>query len=94
MDGSNWRWDGNGSPGGQPEPPAPQPGESGPSPVIILLVAALLVGTGYVLIQQLGEISYIQNCALQGRTNCAPIDRAHPTAASGWRWNFGQSSSP
>jgi hypothetical protein len=36
-------------------------------------VAALLVGGGLVLVHQLAEMVQIQTCAVQGRTNCAPI---------------------
>lgn len=87
MDGSNWRWDSNGSPGNGPIPPPRPTPESGPSAWVILAVAAFLVGAGYVLIQQLAEMTRIQNCAIQGRTNCVMIDTSHRTA-SGPRWPF------
>ncbi len=74
MDGSNWRWGSEERPDGEPFwPPPPAEGE-GPSGLIILLVAALLVGGSYVLVHKVGDMLRIQNCVIQGRTNCAPID--------------------
>ena len=74
MDGSNWRRGPDDMPDEEPFwPPPSSTGDGGPSGLVILLVAALLVGGSYVLAHQLGDMTRIQNCALQGRTNCAPI---------------------
>jgi hypothetical protein len=38
-----------------------------------LLVTAMLVGGGWLLTQKISEIVALQNCAIQGRTNCVVI---------------------
>jgi hypothetical protein len=42
--------------------------------VIGLLVIVLLVLGGLLLVHVLQHMSQIQDCAMSGRTNCAPID--------------------
>ncbi|MDR3438433.1 hypothetical protein [Telmatospirillum sp.] len=74
MDGSNWRWDHDDRPDRDPFWPPPPPASEMPTAAIILLVAALLLASGYTLIQNLGEMVRIQNCTIQGRTNCVSID--------------------
>jgi hypothetical protein len=74
MDGSNWRWGPEDAPDGEPFWPPPPAEGDGPSGIVILLVAALLVGGGYILVHRLGDMLQIQNCVIQGRTNCAPIN--------------------
>ena len=46
--------------------------------VLGLLVAMLLVVLGLVLVKVLGDAGRLQDCALSGRTNCAPIDSTSP----------------
>jgi hypothetical protein len=73
MDGSNWRWDRDDRPGKSPTSPVPPERTDPFSFGMLLLVAAILVASGYVLTQKLADMERIQDCALQGRTNCAPI---------------------
>jgi hypothetical protein len=58
----------------QPTPPD----ESSPDPrrraVIGLVVVFVLVVGGLVLVHVLQNMSRIQDCAMSGRMNCAPID--------------------
>jgi hypothetical protein len=42
--------------------------------VIGLVVTVLLIVTGVILVKVLGDAGRLQDCALSGRTNCAPID--------------------
>jgi len=42
--------------------------------VIGLLVVIVLVVGGLLLVRVLQNMSRIQDCAMSGRTNCAPID--------------------
>ena len=42
--------------------------------VIGLVIAAVLVGLGWLLVQKLGSAARMQDCLMSGRTNCAPID--------------------
>ena len=42
--------------------------------VIGLIVVLLLVAGGLVLFRVLHNAAQIQDCAMSGRTNCAPID--------------------
>lgn len=74
MDGSNWRWGPDDAPDGEPFWPPPPAAGHGPSGLVILLVAALLIGSGYFLAHKLGDMVRLQNCIIQGRTNCAPIE--------------------
>jgi hypothetical protein len=41
--------------------------------VVGLVVAAILIGLGWLLIQSLGGAARTQDCLMSGRTNCAPI---------------------
>lgn len=50
-----------------------QPQRRSPSPVTLLIAAALMIGLGYFLSVKLREMSRIQDCVMSGRTNCAPI---------------------
>jgi hypothetical protein len=43
--------------------------------VIGLLIAAALIVLGLILVKVLGDAGRLQDCALSGRTNCAPLDR-------------------
>jgi hypothetical protein len=58
-----------------PRPP-PQP-PSRRAAVLGLLVTLLLVVLGLILVRVLGDSSRLQDCALSGRTNCAPIDSSN-----------------
>lgn len=63
------------SPAGQPDSsPENDEGRSeGPSALVMLVVAVLLVGGGYLLSMKLADMSRLQDCVMSGRTNCAPI---------------------
>jgi hypothetical protein len=57
------------------------PGNSpGPDPrrraLLALAVVILLVVAGLMLVHVLQKMSRIQDCAMSGRTNCAPVDPA------------------
>jgi hypothetical protein len=56
-----------GQPGG-PGPPDPRR-----TAAIGLIVVVLLVIVGLLLIHVLRDMSNVQDCVMQGRTNCAPI---------------------
>jgi hypothetical protein len=56
----------------QPEQP-PEP-ESRRAVAIGLLVVAVLVGAGLFLVYKLRAMSDLQDCVMQGRSNCAPVD--------------------
>jgi hypothetical protein len=73
VDGSNWRWGPNDAPKDDPYRPPPSAADDGPSGLVILVVAALLVTSSLFLVHRIGDMVQIQTCALQGRTNCAPI---------------------
>ena len=47
--------------------------------LIGLGIVLLLVVAGWFLIHVLRNTSQVQDCAMSGRTNCAPIDTAAPT---------------
>ncbi len=64
---------------------APGPGadrgaanDSRRGPAIFLIVVIVLAGLCWLLVQKLAEISRIQDCVMQGRKNCAPIDPDSP----------------
>jgi hypothetical protein len=40
----------------------------------IAVVAVLLVLGGLFLVHELRKMSNIQDCVMQGRTNCSPVD--------------------
>jgi hypothetical protein len=54
-----------------PDVPTPDPRRRA---VIGLLVVIVLVVGGLFLVRVLQNMSRIQDCAMSGRTNCAPID--------------------
>jgi hypothetical protein len=58
-----------------PDAPTPDPRRRA---VIGLVVVIVLVAGGLLLVHVLQNMSRIQDCAMSGRTNCAPID-ASPT---------------
>jgi hypothetical protein len=58
----------------QPHSPNPRTPDSRRGAVIGLLVIVLLVVGGLLLVHALQRMSQIQDCAMSGRTNCAPID--------------------
>jgi hypothetical protein len=55
----------------QPDAPPPDPRRRA---VIGLVVVIVLVVGGFLLVRVLQNMSRIQDCAMSGRTNCAPID--------------------
>ncbi len=58
-----------------PEVPRPPPEPpSRRAAVLGLLVTVLLIVLGLVLVHVLRDSGRLQDCALSGRTNCAPID--------------------
>jgi hypothetical protein len=54
----------------------PPPGGRDPrrGALLGLLVALLLIVLGLILVRVLGKAGRLEDCALQGRSNCAPID--------------------
>jgi hypothetical protein len=54
--------------------PEPRPPVSRRAAVLGLLVTLLLIVLGWVLVKVLGDAGRMQDCALSGRSNCAPID--------------------
>lgn len=60
--------------------PAEQPKQSDPRRMALLglVITLLLVLAGVLLAHALGRMSEIQDCAMSGRTNCAPIDSTAP----------------
>jgi hypothetical protein len=56
---------------GPEEPPPPNPRRTA---VIGFVVIALLVIAGLFLTHALRNVSHVQDCVMQGRTNCAPVD--------------------
>jgi hypothetical protein len=63
------------------QPPSQQVPASRRGAVIGLLVVVALVLGGLLLVRVLQRMSRIQDCAMSGRTNCAPID-LHSTNGS------------
>jgi hypothetical protein len=59
-------------------PVNPQAPDSRRGAVIGLLVVLFLVVGGLILVRVLQHMSQIQDCAMSGRTNCAPIDTTAP----------------
>jgi hypothetical protein len=55
-----------------PEDPREPPSRRGA--VVGLLVALALIALGLVLVKLLGHSTRLEDCAMSGRTNCAPID--------------------
>jgi hypothetical protein len=50
-------------------------GHRGAGPVAALLFMLVLVGAGFLLTLKLRDMSHREDCLMQGRTNCAPIER-------------------
>jgi hypothetical protein len=57
-----------------PQPQASRPPASRRAAVIGLLVVVALIVVGLILVKILGDAGRMQDCAMSGRTNCAPID--------------------
>ena len=57
----------------QSNPGGPRPPDPRRTAAIGLIVIVLLVIVGLFLIHVLRDMSKVQDCAMQGRTNCAPI---------------------
>jgi hypothetical protein len=57
-----------------PVPPPPEGRDPRRGALLGLLVALLLVVLGLILVRVLGNAGRLEDCALQGRTNCAPVD--------------------
>ncbi len=60
---------GEGGGPGRPEPPAKRYG-----PLIALALVVVLAGVGWIIVQRLTAMSKMEDCAMSGRKNCAPID--------------------
>jgi hypothetical protein len=61
-------------PGGTEEPTRPEPWGKRYGPLVALAVVVVLVGVGWILVQRLTAMSRMEDCAMSGRKNCAPID--------------------
>lgn len=55
-------------------PESPQEPDSRRMVVIGLLVTAILVAGSLFLFYKLRAMSELQDCVMQGRSNCAPVD--------------------
>lgn len=53
--------------------PRPQ-GTSSRAALVGLIICVALIGGGLLLIHKLKAMSELQDCLMQGRTNCAPVD--------------------
>ena len=60
------------------EPQDPQNGTSRRAAVVALILVLMLVLGGLLLEHTLSDSSRLQDCVMQGRTNCAPIDSTSP----------------
>jgi hypothetical protein len=56
------------------KPGGPSPPDPRRTAVVGLLIIVLLVFAGLFLTHVLRNMSQIQDCGMQGRTNCAPIE--------------------
>ena len=65
----------SGERGGHPRPREP---DSRRAALLGLLVTLLLLVLGLVLVKVLRENGRLQDCAMSGRTNCAPIETPAP----------------
>jgi hypothetical protein len=61
-----------------PEPENPEPPDPRRKALLALLFVAGLVVGGLLLTHVLSRMSQLQDCAMSGRTNCAPIDSSTP----------------
>jgi hypothetical protein len=61
----------------RPQRPRPQT-DARRAALLGLLVTLLLVVIGLILVRVLGNAARIQDCAMSGRTNCAPIESVPP----------------
>jgi len=52
-------------------PRAPDPRRAA---LIGLVLTLLLVAAGWILVRILGRSAALQDCVMEGRTNCAPVD--------------------
>ena len=59
--------------GHDPEPSSEDQGPGHRATIAALLVIVLLIGIGTYLIHVLRASSSLEDCLMQGRTNCAPI---------------------
>jgi hypothetical protein len=61
----------------EPDSEKPGPGDEktdgGPSAIVMLAVAVVVVVGGYFLSLKLKEMGRMQDCVMSGRTNCAPV---------------------
>jgi hypothetical protein len=62
------------NPGERGERPHRKKPDSRRAAVIGLLVTLLLVILGWIVVKVLGDSGRLQDCAMSGRTNCAPIE--------------------
>jgi hypothetical protein len=46
----------------------------GPSPLVLLAVAVIVVAGGILLATKLRDLGRVQDCILSGRSGCAPIE--------------------
>lgn len=58
----------------QKEPEGPPPPDPRRAAMMGLVVIVLLVAVGLFLTHVLRDLSRVQDCVMQGRTNCAPVD--------------------
>jgi hypothetical protein len=65
---------GAGGPGREGDSAHPEPVGKRYGPLIALAVVVLLAGVGWILVQRLMSMSRMEDCAMSGRKNCAPID--------------------
>jgi LPXTG-motif cell wall-anchored protein len=56
------------------EPQVPQTGDSRRAAVVALILVLMLVLGGLLLEHILSDSARLQDCVMQGRTNCDPID--------------------
>ena len=61
----------------EPQRPDPRGPPSRRAAMVGLLVTLILIVLGLVLVKVLGDSGRLQDCALSGRTNCAPIDASN-----------------
>ena len=62
----------------EPEPPGPQSDDMRRKALLGLLFVVLLIAGGLLLTRVLHRTAQLQDCALSGRSDCAPIDATTP----------------